>query len=117
MGKDFTIETLRREGYEAVFIGIGAQLGRGMRMEGGDSPAVCSALEFLKDPQAGLVKAGDRVVVVGGGNTAIDAARTAIRLGAASVTIVYRRTEKEMPRTASVAPKRRVRFSTSTAAG
>jgi formate dehydrogenase major subunit len=100
MGKDFTIETLRREGYDAIFIGIGAQLGRGMRMEGGDSPAVVSALEFLKDPQAGIVKAGHRVVVVGGGNTAIDAARTAVRLGAASVTIVYRRTEKEMPASA-----------------
>ena len=97
MGKDFTIETLRREGYDAIFVGIGAQLGRGMRLEGGESPAVCSALEFLKEPRAGLVKAGDRVVVVGGGNTAIDAARTAVRLGAASVTSVYRRTEKEMP--------------------
>ncbi|HHU81557.1 MAG TPA: FAD-dependent oxidoreductase [Firmicutes bacterium] len=97
MGKDFTMETLRREGYKAVFIGIGAQLGRGMRLEGGDSSAVVSALEFLKDPQAGTVKTGDRVVVVGGGNTAIDAARTAVRLGAGSVTIVYRRTEKEMP--------------------
>ena len=46
MGKDFTIETLRREGYDAIFVGIGAQLGRGMRLEGGESPAVCSALEF-----------------------------------------------------------------------
>lgn len=97
MGKDFTIEGLRREGYDAVFVGIGAQLGRGIRLEGGDSPAVLSALEFLKEPQAGVVKAGDRVVVVGGGNTAIDAARTAVRLGAESVTVVYRRTEKEMP--------------------
>ena len=97
LGRDFTIESLQKEGFDAIFIGIGAQAGRKIKLEGETSSAVLPALEFLKDPQAGTVQPGDRVVVVGGGNTAIDAARTAIRLGAEQVTIIYRRTEKEMP--------------------
>lgn len=97
LGKDFTIESLQKEGFDAVFIGIGAQLSREVKLEGDASSRVLSALKFLKDPQAGAVNPGDRVVVVGGGNTAVDAGRTAVRLGAEKVTIVYRRTEKEMP--------------------
>jgi len=98
LGKDFTIESLRAEGYEAIFVGLGAQANQKMRIEGEDSPGVLSGIGFLKDVTLGKkVALGDRVVVIGGGNTAIDVARTALRLGAKEVTIAYRRSRDEMP--------------------
>jgi len=98
LGRDVTLEGLRAAGYDAIFMGIGAQLASSMRIEGEDTPGVLSGVEFLGDVSAGRPqKVGDRVVVVGGGNTAVDAARTSLRLGASGVSILYRRTRKEMP--------------------
>ena len=98
LGKDFTIESLKEEGYEAIFVGLGAQANQRMRIEGEDSPGVLSGIGFLKDTALGKkVSMGDKVAVIGGGNTAIDVARTALRLGVGEVTIVYRRSRDEMP--------------------
>ena len=98
LGKDFTLASLREEGYEAVFLGIGAPQGIGMRIPGDTLKGVDDALHFLREYNLrGSVPVGKKVVVVGGGNAAIDAARTSIRLGADSVTVLYRRTRAEMP--------------------
>ncbi|MCG3136558.1 MAG: Ferredoxin--NADP reductase [Phycisphaerae bacterium] len=98
MGRDFTLQGLRDEGYEAVFLGIGASVGTKLGIPGDDAEGVTDALNFLREYNIrGSVPVGKKVVVIGGGNAAIDAARTALRLGAASVTILYRRTRAEMP--------------------
>lgn len=107
VGRTFTIRDLmEEEGYSAVFIGIGAGLPRFLNVPGENLNGVYSANEFLT--RVNLMKAylfpeydtpikvGRRVAVIGGGNVAMDAARCALRLGA-EVTVVYRRTEKEMP--------------------
>jgi NADPH-dependent glutamate synthase beta subunit-like oxidoreductase len=100
LGKDFTTESLRSQGYSAVFIGIGAQEGRKMNIPGEDIKGVISGLTFLKNVyDKKQYNIGHRAVIVGGGNTAIDAARTARRLGAEEVYIAYRRTKDEMPAT------------------
>ncbi|HSL23894.1 MAG TPA: NAD(P)-binding protein [Vicinamibacterales bacterium] len=84
--------------YAAVFIAIGANRSRPARVTGDDLPGVRSGLDFLRAANAGQETAIDgRVVVVGGGNTALDAARTALRLGAAAVTVAYRRGREHMP--------------------
>jgi heterodisulfide reductase subunit A len=89
---------LFHQGYKAVFMASGAGLSRGMGIPGEDNPGVLHALGFLEQVNRGeQVELGDRVAVIGGGNAAIDAARTAVRLGAKDVSIVYRRTRKEMP--------------------
>ncbi len=98
LGKDMTIDSLFDSGYDAVFLGIGAQLGSSMGTKGEDLEGVMQGVDFLLDVNLGKdVKLDGKVFVVGGGNTAIDAARSALRVGAASVSIVYRRTEAEMP--------------------
>ena len=98
LGKDFTIESLKDDGYEAIFITLGAQASQRMRVEGEDLPGVLSGIGFLRDVALGKkVSLGDKAAVIGGGNTAIDAARTALRLGAREVTIIYRRSRDEMP--------------------
>ncbi len=98
LGKDFTLQGLRDEGYEAVFLGIGAPHGVALGIPGDATKGVVEAISFLRDYNLrGSVPVGRQVVVIGGGNAAIDAARTAIRLGAESVTILYRRTRAEMP--------------------
>ena len=98
LGRDFTLESLRAKGYDAIFIGIGAQNSARIGVPGEDLPGVMSGLELLNTVTLRRQpRLGDRVVVLGGGNTAIDAARTAVRLGVKSVTIVYRRTREEMP--------------------
>ena len=93
-GRDFSLADLRRE-HDAVFIGIGAQLSDGLRCEGEEW--ALSGLDFLRRAAQGQPpRLGRRVVVIGGGNTAMDAARTALRLGA-EVRVLYRRTRLEMP--------------------
>ncbi len=92
------INKLQREGYEAVFLAIGAHEPQLLNIPGEDTDGVYHGVPFLRQVSLGQpVKLGDRVVVVGGGNTAIDAARSALRLGGKKVTIVYRRSRSEMP--------------------
>jgi len=96
VGKDFRIEELRRE-YDAVLIATGAHRSTALRVEGEELEGVIRGLEFLRKVRLGeKVRFGKNVVVIGGGNVAIDAARTAARLGA-KVTVLYRRTKEEMP--------------------
>jgi formate dehydrogenase major subunit len=94
-GKDFSLADLR-SGFDAVFLAIGAQKTQGLRCEG-DQLAM-SGIEFLARVANGeRPSLGDRVTVVGGGNTAMDACRTAVRLGTGNVQVLYRRTRQEMP--------------------
>jgi NADH-quinone oxidoreductase subunit F len=99
LGRDFTLEDLAQRGFDAVFLGLGAWSSRALGLEGERLLAgVVSGTEFLVE--LGLGKkpvVGRKVVVVGGGNTAMDCARTAVRLGAEEVRVVYRRSRAEMP--------------------
>ncbi|MCX7806593.1 MAG: FAD-dependent oxidoreductase [Planctomycetota bacterium] len=98
LGRDFTLKELREKGCEAVFLGVGASRGLRLGVRGDEADGVVDALAFLREYNIrGSARVGEKVIVVGGGNAAIDAARTALRLGAGSVTIVYRRTRAEMP--------------------
>jgi len=100
LGRDFSLQSLRDEGYEAVFLGIGALEPTGLGVRGEDAQGVYSAVEFLGGYHSGQTpEIGGRVAVIGGGFTAVDAARTAVRLGAEEVFILYRRTRDEMPAT------------------
>ncbi|MBM4318638.1 MAG: molybdopterin oxidoreductase [Deltaproteobacteria bacterium] len=98
LGRDFTLEQLKNQGYSAIFLGLGAQGGSPMKVAGEGRPGVQLGIDFLRDNELkGHPRLGGRVVVVGGGNTAIDCARTALRCGAGEVDLVYRRTRAEMP--------------------
>ncbi|MFH1707900.1 MAG: NADH-ubiquinone oxidoreductase-F iron-sulfur binding region domain-containing protein [Planctomycetota bacterium] len=98
LGKEVTLAGLRKKGYDAVFLGIGAAQGLPLGLPGEELDGVTEAMSFLKKYNlGGKVKVGAKVAVIGGGNAAIDAARTALRLGAAEVNILYRRTRDEMP--------------------
>jgi NADPH-dependent glutamate synthase beta subunit-like oxidoreductase/CO/xanthine dehydrogenase FAD-binding subunit len=93
-----SIDSLFRRGYDAVFLALGANRSTRMRIKGERLPGVMDGMSFLSAVNLGeKVCLGDRVAVIGGGNTAIDSARVALRLGAKEVTIVYRRTRAEMP--------------------
>jgi len=93
-----SLDTLLKDGYQAVLVATGAHQGMKMGVEGEDHPKVMECIDFLRDVAFGKkVKLGDSVVVIGGGNAAIDSARTALRLGSKEVTILYRRTRAEMP--------------------
>lgn len=97
LGRDIELEGLRSQ-FDAIFLGLGAQLSQRLGAEGEELSGVVSGLDFLRMVAAGeRLKVGPRVGVVGGGNTAVDAARTALRLGASEVVILYRRSRKEMP--------------------
>lgn len=98
-GKDFTLDELR-ENYDAVYLGIGVGLARQLDIPGEELEGVINALHFIYDIRSKgyeKVPVGDKVAVIGMGMTAIDAATQAKRLGAAEVTLVYRRTQEEMP--------------------
>ena len=108
VGKDKTVDDLYAEGFDAVFLGVGAGIDAKMeKTPGTDLPGVYEATDFLirgnVDPRylpsdkRELPQVGRRVVVIGGGDTASDCLRTALRLGAEEVTCLYRRTEHEMP--------------------
>jgi putative selenate reductase len=93
-------QTLLEEGFAAVYLAPGAQGSARLGIEGEDGAGVYQALDFLERVSRGEpVEAGRRVLVIGGGNTAMDAARTARRLTGGAVTVVYRRTRAEMPAT------------------
>jgi len=97
-GKDITLESLRNEGYKAIFISIGTQQGMKLKVPGEDLEGVINAVDFLRAVALGKrIDVGEKVAVIGGGNTAIDAARTAKKLGAKEVMILYRRSRAEMP--------------------
>lgn len=106
-GKTFSIKDLFDQGYKAVFIGVGAGLPKFLNLEGENLNGVCSANEYLTRVNLGRafdfpnydtpVMRGRNVTVYGGGNVAMDAARTALRLGAETVRVVYRRTVDAMP--------------------
>jgi len=107
IGKGHTLDQLLAEGYQAVFVGVGSGIPATMKAPGEDLPGVYQSTEFLVrtnvDPsllpadQRERLPVGRKVAVVGGGDTASDCLRTALRLGAEEVTCVYRRTEAEMP--------------------
>ena len=97
LGRDFTIEALQKEN-DAVIVAVGAWQSSSMRTPGEDLQGVYGGIDFLRSVIKGNAPAiGDRVVICGGGNTAMDACRTAVRLGAKEVYVVYRRTRNEMP--------------------
>jgi NADH-quinone oxidoreductase subunit F len=93
-----SVDELFEHGYNAVFLAIGAHQGTKLGIEGEDSPEVMDGVSFLREISMGnTVRVGNTVAVIGGGNAAIDASRSALRLGAKQVTIIYRRTKDEMP--------------------
>ena len=98
VGKDVTLDQLRAEGYKAFYLGIGASKGAAIGCTGDNLPGVLTGVDFLRDVNLGKeVSVGKAVAVIGGGNVAIDVARTAVRLGAEDVSIIYRRGRDEMP--------------------
>ncbi|HEY8362012.1 MAG TPA: FAD-dependent oxidoreductase [Tissierellaceae bacterium] len=98
VGKDVTINELRNQGYEAFFIAIGAQGSRKLGVEGEDAEGVISGVDFLREVNLGNeIDITGNVVVIGGGNVAIDVARTAVRAGAANVEMYCLESREEMP--------------------
>lgn len=97
LGKDITIDSLKKEGFNAIFIATGTHKGKHLGINGETAEGVLDALDFLREVNLSIKSnIGKNVGVIGGGNAAIDAARTAARLNA-DVTIIYRRTKAEMP--------------------
>jgi heterodisulfide reductase subunit A len=99
LGVDFSVDDLRKEGFKAIFLALGAHNGLKLNIPGeANLDGVIDAVAFLREINLGSRKRpGKKVVVVGGGNVAVDAARTAVRLGCEGVSIVYRRSREEMP--------------------
>jgi len=107
VGRDLSVDDLQEQGFETIFLGVGAGVSTELKVPGADLQGVYNATPFLiranvdealrppelKEPAL----AGERVAVIGGGDTAMDCLRTSVRLGASEVTCVYRRTEAEMP--------------------
>ncbi len=98
LGKDITVDSLLAEGYDSVFLGLGAHKGISLGIPGEDLDGVRQGVDFLRELNlTGKTQVGKKVAIIGGGNVAIDVARASVRLGAEEVTILYRRTRKEMP--------------------
>ncbi|TFG64860.1 MAG: FAD-binding protein [Spirochaetales bacterium] len=101
LGKKLTLKNLKDQGFKAVFLAVGKHGSRRMAIEGEDLSGVIPGVAFLRDVYGDKDKAalvtGKKVAVIGGGNTAIDAVRSALRMGAKEAFIVYRRTREEMP--------------------
>ncbi|MEW6547517.1 MAG: NADH-quinone oxidoreductase subunit NuoF [Bacillota bacterium] len=99
VGKDITLEELKGQGYRAIFLAVGAHGSQPLGVKGEEMAGVYAGVEFLRRVNLGQAPdfRGKTVVVVGGGNVAIDAARTALRLGAKEVHVVYRRRREDMP--------------------
>jgi putative selenate reductase len=97
-GTDFTLSGLRADGFESIFVAVGAQLAKGLNLEGEDSEGIMDALLFLRSVREHRpVPIGARVGVIGAGDTAMDAVRSALRVGAAEASLIYRRTIDQMP--------------------
>jgi NADH-quinone oxidoreductase subunit F len=98
LGEDISLDELETRGFKAAYLAIGAYEEIKLGVNGEQLPGVIGSLDFLKDAYSGSInKLEGRVVVIGGGNAAIDCARTALRLGPDEVTVVYRRSREEMP--------------------
>lgn len=107
VGEDITVDAMFEEGFDAVFIGSGTAVPQSVNIEGSNLFGVSQSAYFLRmvslfasgdiDRQEVPLRKGDKVAIIGAGNVAMDAARTALRMGAESVTIVYRRKEEDMP--------------------
>lgn len=98
VGKDITLDDLRKDGYEGFYLAIGAQGGRKLGIEGEDADGVITGVEFLRNVNLGRdVKLPKRAIVIGGGNVAIDVARTASRTGATDVKMFCLESREEMP--------------------
>ena len=98
IGPNLTLDDLLRQGYRAIFLAVGAHQDQKLNIPGEENPHVIPGVVFLRKANLGQkVEVGERVAVIGGGNVAVDAARTALRMGAKDVTIIYRRSRNEMP--------------------
>lgn len=99
LSREFTVDDLFKQGFKAVFLGVGAYDGLKLRVPGEDDyEGFLDCIKFLGQVNLGnREKPGNKVIVIGGGNSAIDSARTALRLGCDEVTILYRRSRREMP--------------------
>ncbi|MFH0812147.1 MAG: FAD-dependent oxidoreductase [Pseudomonadota bacterium] len=98
LGKDFSLENLTSDGFDTVFLGIGAQLSRRISIDGTDLEDVLWGVDFLVDMSEGkAIQVKNRVIVIGGGNVAIDVARSVIRCGAKEVTVACLESREEMP--------------------
>jgi len=98
LGGDLTIDSLLNDGFDAVFLALGAHKGIGLGIPGEDLDNVRQGVDFLRELNlTGTTRVGKHVAIIGGGNVAIDVARSAVRLGAETTTILYRRTREEMP--------------------
>jgi len=98
LGRDFTLDDLRREGFGAILVATGAHRSRRLNIEGERLEGALGGVEFLKKFNLGEeVTIGEKVAVIGGGNVAIDSARSLLRLGAKEVDVYYRRSRREMP--------------------
>lgn len=97
IGRDLDLNYVRKN-YDAVYISVGAWKSSPLRVKGEDLPGVIGGIDFLRNAALNVeMNIGEKVAIVGGGNTAMDACRTAVRLGAKTVYLLYRRTEDEMP--------------------
>ncbi len=98
LGPNLTVKTLFKQGYKAIYLATGAHRGIELGIPGDEAEGVRQGVNFLRELNlSGQAAVGKRVAVIGGGNVAIDASRSAVRLGAEQVTIIYRRTRAEMP--------------------
>jgi len=98
LGSDFTIDELLNNSFKAVFLAIGAHDSLKLGIPGEDANGIIGGVDFLRKVNVGIQQVlGKSVAIIGGGNTAIDAARTSLRMGSKKVTILYRRTKLEMP--------------------
>ncbi len=98
LGPDLTIDDLKKDGFKAVYLALGAHKGIELGIPGEDAKGVRQGVDFLREVNlTGKTEVGNKVGIIGGGNVAIDVARVAVRMGAEEVSIIYRRTRKEMP--------------------
>jgi len=98
LGPNLTIEDLEKQGFKAIFLGMGAHNSRKLNVEGEDAGGILQATTFLKDVSLGQApKLGKKVLVIGGGNVAVDVARSAVRLGAEQVSMISLESEDIMP--------------------
>ena len=98
LGPELTIDSLLADGYKAVYLALGAHKGIELAIPGEKAAGVRQGVDFLREVNlTGKTEVGNKVAIIGGGNVAIDVSRSAVRLGAKEVTIIYRRTRAEMP--------------------